>query len=174
MNTQLFYFFYNFAHQSRFLDGLIVFCAEILPYFVVLAAGVFLLFHHEIFSERNPLRALFQKWREIFLVFFSGFFAWLFASIIKYLYHAPRPFDFLANVVPLFHESGYAFPSGHATFFMGLAFAVFFNHRKAGYFFIFFALLIGLARIASGVHSPADILGGFILGFTIAFLLKNV
>ena len=79
-----------------------------------------------------------------------------------------------SNIVPLFSESGYAFPSGHATFFMALAFALFFNHKKAGYVFILFALLIGIARIIAGVHFPVDILGGFILGFFIAFFVKNV
>jgi membrane-associated phospholipid phosphatase len=63
---------------------------------------------------------------------------------------------------------------------MALAFALYFNHKKvglpaqAGYWFIFFALLIGVARIMAGVHFPIDILGGFVLGFLIAFLLKKV
>ena len=37
---------------------------------------------------------------------------------------------------------------------------------------MFFALLIGLARIMAGVHFPIDILGGFIIGSLIAFLVK--
>ena len=43
---------------------------------------------------------------------------------------------------------------------------------------MFFALLIGLARIIAGVHFPIDILGGFVLGgivsFLVAFLVKYV
>jgi undecaprenyl-diphosphatase len=53
---------------------------------------------------------------------------------------------------------------------MALAFSIFFLHKKAGYYFMFFALLIGLARIMAGVHFPADILGGFVLGFAISFI----
>ena len=115
-----------------------------------------------------------RKWKEITLVFFSGVLAWILAYILKIIIYTPRPFEVFSNIVPLFSESGYAFPSGHATFFMALAFALFFNHKKAGYVFILFALLIGIARIIAGVHFPVDILGGFILGFFIAFFVKNV
>jgi len=38
---------------------------------------------------------------------------------------------------------------------------------------MFFALLIGLARIVAGVHFPLDILGGFALGIAVAFLVKK-
>jgi len=37
---------------------------------------------------------------------------------------------------------------------------------------MFFALLIGIARIIAGVHFPVDILGGFILGILTAYLVK--
>jgi len=37
---------------------------------------------------------------------------------------------------------------------------------------MFFAFLIGIARIIAGVHFPIDILGGFILGAGIAYLIK--
>jgi undecaprenyl-diphosphatase len=57
---------------------------------------------------------------------------------------------------------------------MGIAFAIFLTHKKAGYWFMFFALLIGLARIIVGVHFPIDILGGFILGALIAYLVRFV
>ncbi len=40
--------------------------------------------------------------------------------------------------------------------------------------FIFFAFIIGLARIIAGVHFPIDILGGFLFGGLIAYFLKNV
>jgi membrane-associated phospholipid phosphatase len=55
---------------------------------------------------------------------------------------------------------------------MALAFAVFFSHKKAGYIFICFAFLIGLARITAGVHFPVDIFGGFVLGAMIACSVK--
>jgi membrane-associated phospholipid phosphatase len=34
-------------------------------------------------------------------------------------------------------------------------------------------LLIGVARIIAGVHFPIDILGGFCLGFLVAYLFNK-
>ena len=42
------------------------------------------------------------------------------------------------------------------------------------FYFIFFAILIGLARIAAGVHFPIDILGGYVLGILVACVVKIV
>jgi undecaprenyl-diphosphatase len=78
------------------------------------------------------------------------------------------------QVHSLFAESWYSFPSGHATFFMALAVSIFLSHKKAGYLFMFFALLIGIARIIAGVHFPVDILGGFVIGALVAFFVKSV
>jgi len=172
MNNQIFFFFYNLAHRSYFFDRLVVFIADIFPYIVVLLAIIFLLFHHEIFSSKEPFRVFKQRWKEIVLVFFSGIFAWCLSYVLKFIFCAERPFLKLQNIVPLLDKTDYSFPSGHATFFMALALAIFFSHKKAGYVFIFFALLIGIARIIAGVHFPADILEGFILGAGIVYLIK--
>jgi len=174
MNDIIFYFFYNLAHRSEFFDKLVIFFADTFPYIVVVLAFIFLLIHHEIFSAQNPLRELVQKWKEFFLVFFSGYFAWSLAQLLKILIHTERPFFALNNVQALLSETGFAFPSGHATFFSALAVAIFLSHRRVGYMFMFFALLIGLARIITGVHFPIDILGGFIFGSVIAYFLKNI
>lgn len=174
MNQSIFFFFYNFAHQSKLLDQIIIFFADVFPYFVISFSFLFLIFHHEVLLSKNPIKEFIKKWKEIILVFFSGALAWFFAYVLKYIFHTARPFDIFSKVISLFSETGYAFPSGHATFFMALAIAIFFNHKKVGYIFIFFALLIGIARIMAGVHFPIDILGGYILGFVIAFFLKNV
>jgi membrane-associated phospholipid phosphatase len=172
INNQIFFFFYNFAHQSFWFDKLIFFCAETLPYFVVLLAGLFLVFHHDLIFRKNSNLALIQKWKEVAFVFFSGALAWFSAALLKLFVHTPRPFIKFSEVLPLFDKSGYAFPSGHAAFFIAIAFALFFNHKKLGCLFMFFALIISIARIASGVHFPIDILGGFILGILVAYLVK--
>lgn len=165
MDNSLFFFFYNLAHQSVFFDKLIIFTAVYLPYLVIILAGFFLIFYR-------------KSWREFFVVFFSGGLAVFFDMILKYLIQAPRPFVAFTDVRALFPETGYAFPSGHATFFGALAVAIYFVDKKAGYVFMLFALLIGLARIIAGVHFPFDILGGFMLGSGIsclfAYFKKNI
>ena len=160
MNDSIFFFFYNLAHSSKLFDQIVIFVADIFPYIVVILAFLFLIFYKKNFKET-------------ILIFFSSAFAWFLAYVLKFLFHTQRPFDLFPNVVSLFPETGYAFPSGHATFFMALAFALFFNHKKVGYAFVLFAFLIGVSRIVAGVHFPVDILGGFVLGFFIAFFVKN-
>jgi membrane-associated phospholipid phosphatase len=39
---------------------------------------------------------------------------------------------------------------------------------------MFFALLIGVARVIAGVHFPIDILGGFCIGFLVAYLFEKL
>ncbi|KKP71893.1 MAG: Phosphoesterase PA-phosphatase releated protein [Candidatus Nomurabacteria bacterium GW2011_GWB1_35_20] len=149
MNDSIFFFFYNLAHSSELFDQIVIFVADIFPYIVVILAFLFLIFYKKNFKET-------------ILIFFSSAFAWFLAYVLKFLFHTQRPFDLFPNVVSLFP-----------------AFALFFNHKKiglstqAGYLFIFFAFLIGASRIIAGVHFPVDILGGFVLGFFIAFFVKN-
>ncbi|MDQ3245093.1 MAG: phosphatase PAP2 family protein [bacterium] len=173
MNEQIFYFFYSFAHRSEFGDSLIVFVAHTLPYFVIILAMFFLLMHHEVFSDKEPVKAFLQKWREIIFSFFTSIFAWFMAYVLKILIHHPRPFLALPDVQALLTESDYSFPSGHATFYIALAFSIYLIHKKAGSVFIIFALFIGIARISAGVHYPLDILGGFVLGILVAYSLKK-
>lgn len=179
MNNQIFFFFYNFAHQSAFFDRLIVFTAETFPYIVIIIAGIFLLFHHDVSGAENLFRVFMQKRKEILLVFLSGALAWVTALILKIIFHIPRPFLEFPDIHPLFIKTTFSFPSEHAMFFSALSFEIFLLHKKAGLVFIFFAIIIGVMRIVAGVHFPMDILGGFIFGFIIAyvtkkFLLKNI
>jgi len=177
INNSIFFFLYSFAHRSDFLDKEIVFLAQTLPYIVIVLAMLFLIFHHDAMPKKESfreLKAFFKKWKEIGLVFFSGILAWCLASLFKNLFHTLRPFDVFTNVHSLISESGFAFPSGHATFYGALAVSIYFCHKKAGHVFIIFALLIGIARIVAGVHSPIDILGGFVLGSLIAVGMNRI
>ena len=172
MNNLIFFFFYNLAHRSEFFDNFVVFVAHTFPYIVILLAGIFLLVHHDVLPSKNPFKIFAQRWKEIVLVFFSGIFSWCISQVLKLLIHTSRPVVEFQNVVTLIQKNDFSFPSGHATFYMALAFAIFFSHKKAGYVFILFALLIGIARIIAGVHFPIDILGGFILGILTAYLVR--
>ncbi len=175
INNQIFFVLYNLSHQSAFFDSLIVFIGKIFPFIVILLAGIFLLFHHDVVSSHNPFKEFIKKWKEIIYVFFSGFSAFVVAALLKGFIHMDRSFVQFNTVLPLFSpDQKYSFPSSHATFFSALAVSIFLSHKKAGYIFMFFAFLIGLARIIAGVHFPLDILAGFALGAGIAFFLKKV
>lgn len=173
MNNSIFFFFYNLANKSELVDKFIILAAVYFPYIVIIIAGLFLLFHHEVFKAESPYTVFLQKKKEILLVFITSGAAWVISKILKVLIHIDRPFVAMPDVIPLFPETGFAFPSGHATFFMALAFSILFLHKRVGYIFIGFAILIGLARIAGGVHYPVDILGGFVLGALVAYSVKK-
>ena len=112
MNNSIFFSLYSLAHQSSFLDKIIVFIADKLPYLVILAAIIFMLKHHDVLKSKNPIKIFFKKWKEILIVFISSVSAWLLSYILKYICHTPRPFNVFSNVHSLFAENGYAFPSG--------------------------------------------------------------
>ncbi len=162
MNETLFNFFYSFAHRSSTLDFAIAFTAK--WYGLVILAVLFVyLFEH----RDNPKKGV----RDLFVVGVTAVSAYVVAYAFKDTFQTLRPFDALSSVRPLIAESGYAFPSGHATFFMALASSLWFYHKRLAFFFGISAVLIGLARVASGVHWPVDILGGLFLGYAVGTTL---
>lgn len=171
INDQIFFFFYNLTHQSVFFDKLVVFLAVHFIYLVIALAFIFLILYHKILSSENSLKKFMGSWREFIILSASGGAAYGLAKALKILFHTFRPFDLFEQVKPLFLESGYAFPSGHTMVASAIAFALFLINRKVGYIFICFALIVGISRIVSGVHFPIDILGGFMLGGAISYLV---
>ncbi|MDP3958062.1 MAG: phosphatase PAP2 family protein [bacterium] len=163
MNQALFSYLYGFAHRSAALDSAIVFFATDFG-LIVGAAFLYFLYTHE--DKRRAVK-------ELLIVAGTAFVAWVLAHVIKYFYPAGRPDTLIDAVKPLFaHGSGIdAFPSGHATFFAALSMAAFFYHKKVGYLLAAVALLVGLARVMAGVHSPFDVIAGFALGIFVALTL---
>jgi membrane-associated phospholipid phosphatase len=169
MNNEIFFFLHSLIYSMPYIKVFAVY----FPYLVILGAFLFLLFRLEVLAAPKPFAEFKKRCKEIAFVFFSGIFAWLLAASFKLFFKSARPFDIFPNIRPLFSPADYSFPSGHATFFMALAVSLFFIDKKVGCLFMFFALIIGLARVAAGVHFPIDILGGFIFGFAVAYLLKK-
>lgn len=174
MNTALFYSLHQYAHQSIFHDRVIIFFANTFPYIVVLGAILFLFMHHDVLRSKSPVAEFLRKWKEIVFVFFSAGIAWLLATILKVIAHTPRPYTLFRDVQPLFTEHTFAFPSQHTVFFVAVATSLCLIHKKVGLLFIVFAFLIGIARVAAGVHFPIDILSGFIIGGLISFVLHKM
>jgi undecaprenyl-diphosphatase len=95
----------------------------------------------------------------------------IWVQVLKQVFRRARPdlFD------PLTRAIGFSFPSGHSTLsavfygaVAGLAAASCRSKRcsaRALFLGFFATALIGLSRIALGVHWPTDVLGGWSLGF---------
>lgn len=67
-----------------------------------------------------------------------------------------------------------SFPSAHATNMFGQAMLLTLFYPKRILYFMVFASLIGFSRIYTGVHYPGDILGGFIFGTIIAWVVYSL
>ena len=166
MNHNIFYALNSLSNQSPFIDWLITFCAVYLPYIVIFAAIVFVVYHKHGKGGEPILQLVKIHFREFLTLILSVLITWGIIAILKELIGAPRPYLALGDFTPLFPYGGYdSFPSGHAGLFAAIAGSVFIFHRRVGFFFLGFAVLIGIARIVAGVHFPIDILAGLIIGF---------
>lgn len=175
MNISLFYFLYNFSFKYNWLDHGVWFFGGPFIYITIAIVTLFLIFHYRVLHVANIDKLLRHWGHPIVLIIFSSGLSFAISKIIKLIFHTSRPFVRFEDVHPLFSESGYAFPSSHAATLAGLAFAVLFSkHRKLGYFCIVAMILVGIARVMAGVHFPIDILGGFAIGFIVAYFTKSL
>jgi membrane-associated phospholipid phosphatase len=92
--------------------------------------------------------------------------------LLKNIFLRPRP-----NFVnALYHETGYSFPSGHSmmsVLFYGMAAYLLANQLKTWKWRVWLgtsaftlSMLIGISRLALGVHFLTDVLGGWGAGVT--------
>lgn len=158
LNQNIFYFINALAFKSNFADSLIVFFASILP--IILGAFIFVYF---IFIKKSPLK-FFSILGMVLVPASIGLF-------LQYVvFRHPRPFAVLPHVKQLISINSFtSFPSMHTTIFFALAMAVFMYNKKLGFWLFVSALIIGISRIAAGVHFPVDILFGAILGTSLSY-----
>ncbi len=164
MNQQLFNYVHNFAGKNPIFDGIGIFLATYLFYFLLL--GFFLLVFFQDSSRR--------RW----YVFCEGALTALLArglitEAFHYFYHHPRPFDFY-GFAPLVPESGWSFPSGHVTFLIALAMVIWFANKKWGVLYFLLTIVAGLARIYVGVHWPFDMAAGIVIGIVSGLIVHGL
>jgi len=161
LNTFLFQKINDLAGQNVWLDRLAVFFSDYAGYVLVAVLVLLFIFKSARLSRFMVLVALIS----------AAVSRGIITTIIRFFYHHPRPFDVLA-VKQLIPESGYSFPSGHAALYFALSMGVYFYNKKLGTAFFVVSILMGVARIFVGVHWPADILGGALIGIVMALLVN--
>lgn len=175
MNITLFYLIHNLAFQYPWLDAIIRFSAESLIYIaIVLITFIYAVNQGLLKREYLSLSKFVKQSRNVIFVILTTGATYLLANVLKLLFRTERPFVALSNVQTLISESGFAFPSGHSTTIGAFAFAIYFRNKRLGYLALAAMVLVGLARIASGVHFPIDIIGGFAIGFMVAFFTRTL
>ena len=110
-----------------------------------------------------------KKWGA--LVAFSLILASYMAGFIKWTFNIPRPPS--PPVTHLWSESSPSFISGHATIAMALWGTMAALVRKTAFWILATILIffIGFSRLYLGVHYPADVIGGWLMGAVIAWLV---
>src|SRR3990172_2839318 len=130
----VFNFLHAFAGQSAVMNGLIIFFGKYLAYLLVLLA-VILLWQEKSWRHRFYKLSLLA----LAVIVSRG----IIAEAIQFLFFRARPFVEL-NFIPVFNHGNVAsFPSGHASAFFALAFAIFLFDRKWGSIFLTCAFLLG-------------------------------
>lgn len=160
LDIALFRYLNSWAGSSRLFDALVIFCASYLAY-ILLAVFVALLF----FTHCGGKEKIRMFWATAVSVIIARLGV---TELIRLFYHRPRPF-MIYRVHQLLTDNEWSFPSGHAAFFFALAAVIYLYHKKWGAWFFLGALLITAGRVIAGVHYPADILGGAIIGATVAY-----
>lgn len=94
----------------------------------------------------------------------------VFGTILKNFFAKARP----DNLLTLIDATGYAFPSGHATFFFSLATSVFIMNKRWGICFYALAAILSISRVLAHVHDYADILSGAVLGIVVALVASRI
>jgi undecaprenyl-diphosphatase len=96
-------------------------------------------------------------------------------QVVSHVWDRPRPFaDHAAGTHLLAAPSpDPSFPSDHAAAAFAIAFAVLALWRRGGIAFLATALLIGLSRIALGLHSPSDVVAGAVIGWAAALVVTR-
>jgi len=165
-DQSLFNFFHSLIDQHWSLDWLLIFTGHYLPYILAIVF-IFLIFW------------TYRKWNERFYYIYLSLLTILISNglivkIIRFFYYRPRPFKALGFEPLIDHLNTAALPSGHATAFFALAILMFFINKKYFWYFLIGAVLVSVARVAAGIHWPADILVGMAVGIGVAIVIKQL
>lgn len=62
------------------------------------------------------------------------------------------------------HSNANSFPSGHMASLIPIALTLLVVRKRSGFWALIATILVGVSRVAVGVHWPSDIVGGIVVG----------
>jgi len=97
-------------------------------------------------------------------------------QVISRIWDRPRPYETHSASDYLLSDPSpdASFPSDHTAAAFAIAFAVLAFSRRGGLAFLAVATLIGLSRIALGMHYPSDVIAGALVGWAAAMLVTGL
>lgn len=153
INIELFRMFNDLGKEIIFLNPIMIFFAKYMKYFLLF--GIIMYW--------------FTRKRENRIMIISSMFAFVvaevFGAIAGAIHSNNQPFVELNNVNQLIgHAIDNSFPSDHAIEFFSICITFLLFKKNLRYIWLAIAILVSFSRIWVGVHYPADILVGAILG----------
>ena len=151
----VFQFLNGLAGKFLLTDWLFIFLAE---YLIYVLTALFIFFLLKITDWK---RRAYMLYLGVLAVVLSRGIA---TPLIRFFFEKPRPFVALELETLVSHIPTSSFPSGHITFILPLAIALWYINKRAGAWSLVGVLLIGASRIIAGLHWPTDIVGGLFVG----------
>ena len=153
INIELFRMFNDLGKEVMFLNPIMIFFAKYMKYFLLFGIVMY----------------WFTRKRENRIMIISSMFAFViaevFGAIAGAIHSNNQPFVELNNVNQLIgHAIDNSFPSDHAIEFFSICITFLLFKKNLRYVWLAIAILVSFSRIWVGVHYPADILVGAILG----------
>lgn len=153
INIELFRMFNDLGKEVMFLNPIMIFFAKYMKYFLLF--GIIMYW--------------FTRKRENRIMIISSMFAFVvaevFGAIAGAIHSNNQPFAELSNVNQLIgHAIDNSFPSDHAIEFFSICITFLLFKKNLRYVWLAIAILVSISRVWVGVHYPADILIGTILG----------
>lgn len=122
------------------------------------------------FEVLNPV-IVFIANNAIFLLAAALLLAEVAGKVAGMFHSNNQPFAALAKVNQLIDmEVNNSFPSDHTIIFFTMAVTFWLFKRKHSYLWVLLAVAVGFSRIWAGVHYPADIAVGAMIGSAFAYL----
>lgn len=91
--------------------------------------------------------------------------------LLQPFFNRSRPYDVLKNVTLLVSKTSFlSFPSGHASGVFAFSTIIYAKYRRFWWLYLI-AFLIAFSRVYIGVHYPADVFAGALVGISIALFV---
>ncbi|MFC1622510.1 phosphatase PAP2 family protein [Patescibacteria group bacterium] len=176
LDYQVLQFINSFAGKNYLVDLFFIICAK---YLIFVIAGAVLGWWISLHSIKLPSKIKLpenwlnedkKKWQIFWNIILAVSSSYLISQLLSLIKFRIRPFLNSAIKQLINPLSEKSFPSDHTTVVFATSLAVYFYNKKLGILLLALSLLIGFARIYTGVHYPLDVLGGIILGCLSAFI----